>query len=245
MIGSGRQFDFKPTDINGCVLWLRSDVGVSRDESGNVSSWVDQSPAGNHFTQPTANLRPAFERSKFNNYPALINNDATRYLLNVSSLTGSMGGTDIPFTMFFAAELLATGNQNLIGAGSTGGGGQFFLFNFTTTGNEINKKDDAAANVDVTGGTTSANKHIIECFSSGIASSYVLDGVTTINNVAQDIGACTFNQVVLFGRIIAGTVTAYRWRIAEAAWYTRNLSAPERSVVRTYMSRRYQIPVAL
>lgn len=245
MISSGRAFDFKPTDFSGCVLWLRSDVGVSRDEAGNVSSWADQSPAGSHFTQPTANLRPAFERSKFNNYPVLINNDGTRYLQNISSLTGSMGGSDAPFTTFFAAELLATGNQNLMGAGNTGGGGQFLLFNFTTTGNEVNKKDDAAANVDATGGTTSAAKHIIECFSSGIASSYVLDGVVNINNVSQDVGTCTFNEVVLFGRLIAGTVLSGRWRIAEAVWYTRNLSSAERNVVRAYLSRRYQIPVAL
>lgn len=245
MIGSGRAFDFKPTDLSGCVLWLRSDVGVSRDEAGNVLSWADQSTAGNTFTQPTPALRPVLERSKFNGYVSLTNIDGTRYMVNASGLTGTLGGSDAPFTAFFAAELLATGNQFLFGLGNTGGGGQFLNFNFTTTGNEVNKKDDAATNVDATGGTTSAAKHVIEAFSTGIAVSLLIDGVPAFSNVSQDVGTCTFNECVLFGRLIAGTVLSGRWRIAEAICYSRNLSGPERSIVRTYLSRRYQIAVAL
>lgn len=38
---------FTPTDISGCVLWLKADTGVTKDGSNLVSLWADQSGSGN------------------------------------------------------------------------------------------------------------------------------------------------------------------------------------------------------
>jgi hypothetical protein len=55
----GRSSFFAPTDINGVVLWLRSDVGITLNGS-NVSAWADQSGQGNNAAQTTAANQPPF-----------------------------------------------------------------------------------------------------------------------------------------------------------------------------------------
>ncbi|MFN7318773.1 MAG: SGNH/GDSL hydrolase family protein, partial [bacterium] len=48
-----------PTDIANCVLWLKADTGITQGTAtGRVSAWADQSGAGNHFAQGTANKQP-------------------------------------------------------------------------------------------------------------------------------------------------------------------------------------------
>jgi len=48
-----------PTDIANCSLWLKADTGITQGTAtGRVSAWADQSGAGNHFAQVTANKQP-------------------------------------------------------------------------------------------------------------------------------------------------------------------------------------------
>jgi hypothetical protein len=51
---------FVPTDISGCELWLRADMGVTDAGAGAVSAWADQSGNGYSATQGTAGKRPTF-----------------------------------------------------------------------------------------------------------------------------------------------------------------------------------------
>lgn len=55
VVGNG----FVPTDIGGCVLWLRSDLGITQS-GGLVSSWADQSGSGNDFIQATDSKKPVW-----------------------------------------------------------------------------------------------------------------------------------------------------------------------------------------
>ncbi len=48
-----------PLEIDDCTLWLESNRGVT-NTSGAVSTWADQSGAGNDFTQATAGSRPTY-----------------------------------------------------------------------------------------------------------------------------------------------------------------------------------------
>jgi hypothetical protein len=41
-------------------VWLRSDLGISLDGSGNVSAWADQSGNGNTVSQASSGQRPAY-----------------------------------------------------------------------------------------------------------------------------------------------------------------------------------------
>ncbi len=48
-----RSRDFLPTDLSGCVLWLRSDLGVSVS-AGSVTAWADQSGNAANAAQGTS-----------------------------------------------------------------------------------------------------------------------------------------------------------------------------------------------
>lgn len=47
-----------PLGIAGCVLWLRADLGITKDGSNKVSAWADQSGNGNHASQATGDKQP-------------------------------------------------------------------------------------------------------------------------------------------------------------------------------------------
>lgn len=50
---------FVPTDIAGCILWLRADMGITLNGS-DVAAWADQSGNGNDGIQGTAVKQPAY-----------------------------------------------------------------------------------------------------------------------------------------------------------------------------------------
>jgi hypothetical protein len=56
-----KQSFFAPTQLSGCVLWLRADMGITL--SSGVSAWGDQSGAGNGFSQATRGSQPGFSAS--------------------------------------------------------------------------------------------------------------------------------------------------------------------------------------
>lgn len=95
-----------PSDLPGCVLWLRADIGITLS-SGNVAAWSDQSPNGNNFTaagaaQPTYNAAPINGRPtvRFNGTSssmACANNVATGVpsaIIAVFSTAANVGGIE-------------------------------------------------------------------------------------------------------------------------------------------------------
>jgi hypothetical protein len=57
-LGLAGRWGFRPTDIAGCILWLRADRDVTVTGAG-VSTWLDQSGQGNDAVQTNAACRPA------------------------------------------------------------------------------------------------------------------------------------------------------------------------------------------
>ena len=53
-ITGGSYISFLPTDISNLALWLQNGVGITSDESNQVSKWEDSSGNDNHVTQGTA-----------------------------------------------------------------------------------------------------------------------------------------------------------------------------------------------
>ena len=52
--------DFKATNVGGCILWLRGDMGITPNGS-DVAGWADQSGNGNDAAQANPADQPAFE----------------------------------------------------------------------------------------------------------------------------------------------------------------------------------------
>lgn len=63
--------DFTPGALPEVSLWLDPSQGVSRDSSGRVSSWQDQSSDGLQLVQPFESQRPQFISSGLNGQPVI------------------------------------------------------------------------------------------------------------------------------------------------------------------------------
>lgn len=70
---------FVPTDISGCPLWVRSDLGVTQ-VGGQVSAWADQSGNGNNVTQTIPGAKAILAALELNGYPALMFDGAASYM---------------------------------------------------------------------------------------------------------------------------------------------------------------------
>lgn len=71
VIGQTRKFtNFKPTDFNGCNLWLRADTGITL-VGNKVQGWADASPNLYTINQPTVSNQPTFMPNYINGLPAL------------------------------------------------------------------------------------------------------------------------------------------------------------------------------
>lgn len=64
---------WKPTDISGCVLWLRSDLDITKEDppSNLVQIWGDQSVGGNNDFSQTTDDKPVWNSNQINGYPAI------------------------------------------------------------------------------------------------------------------------------------------------------------------------------
>jgi hypothetical protein len=113
---------FVPTDIPGCVLWLRADLGITLNGT-DVSAWADQSGAGNDFAQPLATDQPSYQPTT----PALNNQPSIDFVggTKVLTRTGGIAATLDASTYFFVynSDSDSTANQHLIRGepGTTGG----------------------------------------------------------------------------------------------------------------------------
>lgn len=69
----GRSPLFVPTQLPGCVLWVRADQGVTVSAGGGVSQWNDLSVRGNNLTQATLSKQPTYNASdpSYNGQPTL------------------------------------------------------------------------------------------------------------------------------------------------------------------------------
>jgi alpha-tubulin suppressor-like RCC1 family protein len=90
----------------GLELWLKADAGATKDGSGNVSAWADQT--GNYpVTQSSSANDPTYVASDINGKPAL-NFNGSQWLYNSSSM-GAAVNSDI--TMITVAT--TTGNSGM------------------------------------------------------------------------------------------------------------------------------------
>lgn len=229
---SGRQFGFSPTDLSGCVLWLRADQGVIIDEAGKVSQWNDISGNNNHVTQVTGSCRPRLSPAESPiNRPAIVFdgvNDAmqsgaftlvqpqTVFMVWECTPVGVSSVNDIVFDGRSSASMACghtTGPALIISAGS----GISYTVNI---GNFVYSQATFVFN--------------------GAASSIRANGIL---GTTGNTGAGSPNGVTLGGLAPTGTRNT-SLRMAEFIVFNRVLTSIEIGLVEKYMSTRYDIAVA-
>lgn len=93
---------FLPTDLDGLVLWLRADRGITI--ATGVSQWDDLSGSGNHVTQATGASQPAYlTTGGANNRPFLRFDGVNDVLTNSNNLGAQPNHC-------FAAGVISRGN---------------------------------------------------------------------------------------------------------------------------------------
>lgn len=87
---------FIPTQISGCYLWLRADLGVVLSGATDVVSWQDQSSNRHFFTQSVSTRRPNYQAigttTVFPTVPSIYFNRA-----NLDNMTAPAVSSSTPF----------------------------------------------------------------------------------------------------------------------------------------------------
>lgn len=245
-IGGG-VLPFLPTQLSGCVLWLRADLGITKDGSDFTSAWVDQSGNGYNATA-AGTARPIYGTSAAYNNQAVLDFDGA-----ANHIDGAAGSG--------VAVMPAAGTW-------------FVVFDYDVI--STNAADAALYNNDcVFSEGASATAGLALRSATPHVKPWKFDG--SVRTVGQDLSAttptiCSWTSSGTAGTLyhyqdggnvqsvtIPGTVTAaagvYRvgcnysaaqffdGRVAEIIAYTRVLSAGEHSSVVAYLGTRYGIAV--
>lgn len=161
------------------MLWLRA--GSLASDTTTISTWTDESGAGNHATQGTTAKKPTYTSSWRNGRPAVAFN-GSQILAVASTLT-----TAKPWTAAMVVQFSTlSGQRCAVGIGDTSGYG--LMANGQGTGARevickgvIFDTDNAA--------TTSAEYWVAVCDGSGNLSLYVNGTLRGLTNSAPTISA--------------------------------------------------------
>lgn len=100
---------FAPTDIGGCLLWLKADAISSLNDGDAVSTWNDSSGNGYNATQTGTN-RPIYKTGIINSKPIVRFAAASSQWMNTSDFAADGAG----LSFFFVAAHTTTDNDHAI-----------------------------------------------------------------------------------------------------------------------------------
>ena len=232
---------FSPNSIIGCVLWLDADLGITLN-GANISSWLDRSSTRAELVQATAANQPAFIAGAVNGHSVVDANDANDRLANATQPNaGGLSG----FTMFVVFRAATTTGNHVLSSNSVYAHFQLFdggindpnIYQYVATG--------VYGKYQFTAGDTTLF-HIAEAVFDGSLTGNAerlkafLDGTTKTLAFTGTIPATSGTGA---GITIGHTVVAFTGQVASYLFFSRTLTAAERSLVRRFMSVRFNIPV--
>jgi hypothetical protein len=232
--GVGRsRLGFLPTEIDGCILWLRSDLSVTV-VGGKVSSWGDRSGKENHFVQGVAASRPGYvaNHGSFNAQPTLSFDGADDKLATPVDFV-SPGGVDAFWVLKMASDMPAGASET--GLERFGTAAQVTHYPFT---DGVVYMGFASNNRKTVGnpGQDLSLPHVLEVISTSSEYTVMIGGKQEFN------GAATYDWNLR--PIIGESGTSTRWLkgdVAELVFYDRKLSDAERAAVMSYFKSRYNL----
>jgi len=237
----------KPTQIDGCVLWLDADDKEAIVESsGAVSSWLDKSGNGNHASQGTGTKQPTYSANGMNGRGIITFDASTFDTLNAGdSSTIDVAGSITIITASRIADDIASGSGI----------------------NTVHKDLQYSCRIsDVDVGTISwADSQTWSYYSFGYHSAGLVPSRTAIVTQMRDSSIATecsgyvngkqvYNKSHGSGDISTTANDCYigsynnssGWwdgQINEVLIYNRALSTDERQSVELYLSRKWNIPI--
>lgn len=228
-IGSGAP-PFLPTQLSGCVLWLRSDLGITLNGS-SVSAWADQSGQGNSASQGTGANQPTYISSG--------GGGGRPYLQFTQGGTQQIGGSlnlSEPLEYFVAARTTSSSPSTTA-----------VLMNWISSGNLVNCTLQVSASLNIEQFNASfANPVTVTVNTDLILDSY-FNGASSFLNVngttasGSNPGANTGTGYSI-GNQGSGASFAWGGFVYEVAAYNRTMLSTERTQVMHYMATLYGVP---
>ena len=230
------------TGSSNLQLWLMADDGFNSTNGNPVSSWKDQSGAGNDMTA-TGTKRPSFIASGYKGKPAMSFNGSSNYMEN-AGLNASFKDTQI--TMFVVKKGISSGSMISISAYNTWSNEYLILnkgvFHHRSSGNFSYRYNHCSSSMDntkadITCAILGKTALDIELYSNGLISNSSITKSGT--NVGDFIVTDRKIKIGQRGQITSGEY--FKGEILEVIAYNKKLSSSERKAVENYLRCKYQI----
>ena len=229
-INKGRRL-FYPKDIYGCVVWLRSDLGVSLS-SNIVTAWADQSGKLNNFS-PTNSPTFTASNSSITNRPSINLNGTNQYFSIASNSTISLSTAVSCFVVHSGYGDASNNQAGLVSKRSTTTNYEFFGNGTGWNGTTQSGTPDNDATWKIRYFSYSTTQYNTFKNGTALTGSPFSSGIGATNAAALYVGASANT-----GEFLSGS-------IAEVILYNKVLSIPERNKVHRYLNMRYGISVTL
>ena len=235
---------FAPTQLQGCCLWLRADMGVTVGGSG-VSNWNDQSGAGdanrNLVSGPLGVPLYTASDSSFNGYPTLGFQSANKRAL-VSYGTWATAYSQ-PTTWVFVVNNTGPGTTtDILCDGNTGGNFANQVSLVATT--NVLTLAAGAAGYATTSGVSWGNPTGLLAEFNGSSSNIYFNNFTTATAASGNTGTYQVNSMTLGAHsIFWGGGNYWDGKLGEVILYNRLLTAPEKARLRAYLNTRYALNI--
>jgi hypothetical protein len=235
-----RSSAFVPTDIAGCNLWLRSDLGVSVTPAATtISSWKDQSGQGN---DATPGISPTYVMNGVNGLP----------LVRVASgqyLAGALQGGGVSAHTLFTVVSYPTplGNYAAFASTTAGHGVNTGFSQFTETPTGIVGRTGDGTGVSFTTASTSTTSSLgaLGIYSTAASTGGSVDiwvnGVSKAS-VANPLTLPSSPNYLLF-TLSVPTQYNFVGDAYELILFNSVLSAANRTRIHRYLGARYNIAV--
>lgn len=224
MLSPSSKKKFGPKSLSGLVIWLRADLGITLN-SGNVSSWADQSGNGNNLTQGTASQQPLFVASGSKGKP-YVKSDGVN---DVLASSGSVWPADTTTLVAVLSTRSGSSGEFFCDPG-VGGDSRHHFYGASETA--IQRLTSGPSKT-LTSQTTS---YIVYTASGLVESLYLNGGSATTTSTTRPGSA---NNILNIFAVGAAAVLPRSFDLYEFMIYNRVLSATEISKINAYCSRRY------
>jgi hypothetical protein len=237
--------EFSPTDLDGVLLWLRSDVATVT--GSGVSLWPDQSGGGVDWVQTTDGARPPYTASDpdFNGHPSLSFDGSADHL--VIDTLGSLSSASANHSLFavLKSDTTTASNRTVLDHSSNGGaGGDIRVARYWTATTNSGRHGffTGGAGVDIVASAPDTATQWLEweqdadddecrVYEDGVLSGV---GAPVVERAINSDDSATIG-----GNFVAGGL--FDGRIAELVYLDHSPTAEERASLGAYFAARYGI----
>jgi len=234
---------FVPTDIDGCKLWLRSDLGVTKDAVvDTVSKWADQSLSGNDAVQSIEGNKPLWVDNQLVTHPAIRFNGTSSYML-ADGVISSFPLSTTPWSFFLVLKRNRNTDERVLTSSVTSVNRPIYQY-AVWDGNCAVRYNSGAVGISQTFADTGTAYHYYVGVFGGSTVNVSKDGTVQLDDASFAPGAFdapleNFRIGVLEYSSPGNFAGLAGVDLVEVAFYAANISIANRAKLISYAQTRY------